>query len=293
MITLGVFDGLHRGHHALLRRLQKRSSKHGARVLVTYNPHPDLVLGKREDPRGEIFTYDEKLSLLQAYDLDAAIFLPFTRELASMSASEYLREILVNKLNARHIIIGYDQTFGKKRKGDYSFLKRMSEVYGYSVERISEIRFRGQTISSSLIRQQIRQGDVAHAGTLLGHPFFITGTVVRGNRRGRVINFPTANLDPPDTKILPAEGVYGGFVRIGNRRYHCMVNIGKNPTFQQGYLTVEGHIIDFSGDIYGESLRIYLLKRIRNEIKFQGLNELQKQLELDRLETLKIHLPAE
>ncbi len=290
VLTLGVFDGLHRGHSALLAALQKRSRNRLERILVTYNPHPDLVLGKRQDRRSELFTYDEKLALLQRYDLDTVVFLPFTEDLAKMKAETYLRDVLVGKLGASHIIIGYDQTFGRNREGDYRFLLDRSSDYDYQVEQIKEVKHRGEIISSSAIRDLVRSGDISKANVLLGHDYFMTGIVVRGHRRGRDMGFPTANVDVSPTKVLPAEGVYAGYATRGREEYRCMINVGRNPTFEQGYLSIEAHLLNFDGDLYRERLRVFFRKRIRDEMKFSGPEDLKARLEKDRRETEKVRL---
>ena len=294
-VTLGVFDGMHIGHRALMKRLEKRSRPGLARVLLTYSPHPDIVLGKSDGKsRQEIFTYEEKLGLLQDFDLDAVIFLPFSRELARMSAEHYLKEVLINKLRAKRIIIGYDQTFGQGRKGDFTFLRSHADTLGYTVDRVTEIRHRGRIVSSSLIRELLAGGDVEGANELLGHDFFLTGTVVRGHRRGRTIGYPTANLDFSETKAIPGEGVYAGVVTSGGDTRRAMINIGKNPTFGQDYVTVEAHLLDFDADLYGEQLRVHFLHRIRDEIKFSGLKELKARLDEDAAETRRlVRLPGE
>ena len=284
VLTLGVFDGMHRGHQQIVSRLQKHSRrKNRPRVLVTYTPHPDLVLGKREKQRGaELFTYEEKLSLLQKFDLDIAVFLPFTMELARMTALRYLREIILGKLQADRIIIGYDQCFGRGHKGDYNFLKLMSRRYDYSVERIKAVKRKGDIISTSRIKVLLKEGRIEQANDLLGYDFFVTGTVVRGFQRGKTLGFPTANLQYPDTKARPAEGVYTALAEWGGRKFRAMVNIGRNPTFQAENLTVEAHLLDFEGDIYGEQIRLFFRERIRDVIAFDGPESLKAQLERDR-----------
>ena len=186
VITLGVFDGMHRGHRALIERVQKRSQPEGrARSLVTYHPHPDLVLGKREAGRHELFLYEEKIALYQRFDLDAVIFLPFTKDLAQMSATRYLEEILLDRLRARHIIIGHDQRFGKGREGDFDFLEQRADRYGFAVEQIHAVKFMGAIVSTSRIRSTIEDGKVLAANRLLGHEYFLSALVVRGDQRGR------------------------------------------------------------------------------------------------------------
>lgn len=280
-MTPGVFDGIHRGHQALIKRLLKK--KAGARVLLTYHPHPDLVLGKRKDPEGyELFTYEEKLSLFQRYALDAVVFLPFTVELARMTALRYLKEILLGKLRAKHIVIGYDQCFGRGRKGDYAFLKLMSRKYDFAVDRVKAVRGFGPVISSSQIRASLAAGEPEKAARLLGHPYFITGIVVRGFQRGRLIGFPTANLEVPRSKVIPREGVYTARVMRDGKTYRAMVNIGKNPTFDGKQRSIEAHILDFEEDLYGQELRVHFHKRIRDEMRFSSVEELRLRLLRDR-----------
>lgn len=280
-VTPGVFDGIHRGHQALIKRLLKK--KAGARVLLTYHPHPDVVLGKRKDPEGyELFTYEEKLSLFQNYPLDAVVFLPFTAELARMTALRYLKEILLGRLRAKHIVIGYDQCFGRGRKGDYKFLKLMSCKYDFAVDRVKAVRGFGPVISSSQIRAALAGGETERAARLLGHPYFVTGIVVRGFQRGRLIGFPTANLAIPRSKVIPREGVYSARVTRSGKTYKAMVNIGRNPTFDGKLLTIEAHILDFDEDLYGEEIRVHFKRRIRDEIRFASVDELRARLVRDR-----------
>ncbi|MCB1168946.1 MAG: bifunctional riboflavin kinase/FAD synthetase [Leptospiraceae bacterium] len=293
-LTLGVFDGMHRGHQKIIQRVQKRSKKaRHARILLTYHPHPDIVLGKRDSLRGaELFTYEEKLALFQRFSLDVVVFMPFTKELASMTALRYLREILLGKLRARNIVIGYDQCFGRGRKGNYEFLKLMSKKYDFEVDRIEAVKSKGEIISTSRIRREIQAGNVAEANRLLGHDYFLTGTVVRGFQRGESIGYPTANLDVAETKLIPGEGVYGAVCEWGGQHYRAMVNIGKNPTFQNEQMTIEANILDFKGDLYGETLRLYFLHRLREELAFASVNELVDQLGRDEKATRKMTVPS-
>lgn len=292
IITLGVFDGMHKGHQALIRKLQKiHHRRNQPRILVTYHPHPDLVLGKKKAVEGtEIFTYKEKLSLLQKFNIDVAVFLSFTPELAAMSAHDYLKNILLDKLHAGHIIIGYDQSFGRGRRGNYDFLKRMSKRYNFRVDRIGAVRWGRKPVSSTTIRNLIRSGEIRAANRLLGHDFFLTGTVVRGFQRGASLGFPTANLEVTETKIIPAEGVYAAIAERGARKFRAMVNIGRNPTFGQEKCTIEAHLLNFNEQIYGEQIRLYFKKYLRAEKKFKNVEELIARLEKDRKKTMKIKL---
>ncbi len=282
VLTLGVFDGFHKGHQGLLNAILHPSyGKEYARVLVTYHPHPDFVLNKRKKPI-EIFHFDEKLALLQKYPLDAVIFLKFSVEFSQIEATDYLKNFLIKKLKAKEIIIGYDQCFGYQRKGNYSFLKKHVQDYDYNVKRIRPVRFLGKKVSSSRIRQSLHEGRIKQANRLLGHEFSMKGLVVVGFQRGKELGFPTINLSLHKTKIIPAQGVYTGYMDWGNKRYKVMINIGKNPTFQNTQTSIEAHILNFSETIYGEQVCIYFVDRIRKEKKFSDPEQLRKQLLEDK-----------
>ena len=282
VLTLGVFDGLHKGHQALLSRIfAPKYDENFARILVTYHPHPDFILGKRKKAI-EIFTFHEKLSLLQAYKLDAVIFLKFTPDLAKVSAKDYLQDFLIKKLKAKHIVIGYDQCFGHERKGNYTFLKKMSQNYGFEVERIRPVNFLGRKVSSSRIRRLIHEGNIAQVNRALGHSFFMSGIVIKGFQRGLGMGFPTLNLEISKTKIRIKNGVYLGYMDWGGKRYKVMINIGFNPTFHNNKISIEAHVLDFSADLYGQNVVIYFLKKIRNEIQFSTKEALIARLFKDK-----------
>lgn len=289
-LTLGVFDGIHLGHQELLKKIQKQKDSY-KRVLVTYYPHPDLVLGKKKEEYGtELYTYEEKLSLLQQYDIDVVVFLEFNSELANTSAEDYLKNILIDKLKAKYIVIGYDQCFGKNRQGNYQFLLEKSKKYDYIVEQIEPVLYENEIVSSSKIRQLIKDGYIEKANKMLGRTYCITGTVVKGFQRGRLIGFPTANLDIPITKVIPKIGVYRGFCEYGGKIYKTMMNIGYNPTFNNQLLSVEANILDFDLNIYGEQIKLYFCDRIRDEIKFASIEELKEQLKKDKVQTEKLNI---
>ncbi|MCB1173877.1 MAG: bifunctional riboflavin kinase/FAD synthetase [Leptospiraceae bacterium] len=288
-LTLGVFDGMHLGHNALIQALNSWSKTESLqRVMVTYHPHPDIVLGKRERWKGaELFTYPEKLALLQAFELDAVIFLPFSREFARMTAMRYLKSILLEKLKGRQIVIGYDQCFGRGRKGNFAFLQMFQKRYHYAVHRIDAVTMEDEIISSSQLRQLVQSGQIDAANQRLGFCFFVSGTVVRGKSRGHQLGFPTANLATPESKCIPGRGVYAAIARFGSQTWRAMVNIGHNPTFGHQQLIIEAHLLGFEGDIYGETLRLYFVKRLRDEQRFDSPNDLVQQLEKDKQETAK------
>jgi riboflavin kinase/FMN adenylyltransferase len=293
VVTLGTFDGFHRGHQALLKRLTQAGKKSNLpRILVTYEPNPARIVNPRKDT-SEIFTPDEKVSLLQKHDPDYAVIIPFDRELANKSASWFLKTILIRHLRAGHIIIGYDHSFGKGRKGNYTYLKKMRHRYNYQVERIKAVTLFNETASSSRIRSFVREGMLPQANKMLGFTWFLQSTVIRGRQAGRQIGFPTANLFLPEGKILPPVGVYLGAVHFGNTLYRAMINIGYNPTFElQNGLHLEVHILDFDQDIYGQQVKVYFAKFLRKERQFPGVEALKEQLELDREKAGRIKLSS-
>ena len=297
-LTLGVFDGLHRGHQALLKEVQKyslKNKKRRARVLLSYYPHPDFVLGKRAPESGtELCTHEEKFSLLKKFDLDALCFLRFTPQLARMTAIRYLKEILLDKLRAAHIIIGYDQHFGRGRKGNYTFLKKMAPRYDFQVKQIQARRHRCEIISSSNIRKRIAAGQIERANGLLGYPFFMQAKVKRGEQRGRKLGFPTANLQVPSAKAVPAEGVYAGFANWKGKSFRAMISIGKKPSFKALGLEergneIEVHLLDFDEKerLYGQEITLFFRKRLRGQIRFNSAQELIEQLKRDKKTTQK------
>ena len=207
-----------------------------------------------------------------------------------MTAIRYLKDILKARLHAKKIVIGYDQCFGRGRKGNYRFLQMFQERYGYEVERISAVQDGGEIISTSRIRSLLHTGQIDRVNGLLGHPYFVTGTVIRGRARGRKIGFPTINLAIAKSKALPAVGVYAGVALWGGQKFTAMINIGKNPTFARQQLVVEAHLLGFEGSLYGEVFRLYVLERLRDERRFDGVDELQEQLARDREQTVSLDL---
>ena len=298
MLTFGVFDGLHRGHQALLKEVQKQSRKNKkkpARVLLSYYPHPDFVLGKRSpETSTELYSYEEKLSLLKKLDLDALCFLRFTPELARMTALHYLREILLKKLRATCIIIGYDQHFGQGRKGNYAFLKKMASSYHFQVKQVQALKYRREILSSTNIRKHIARGEIARANALLGYPFFMQAVVKRGEQRGRSLGFPTANLQVSPGKAIPLEGVYAGFADWKGKRLRAMISVGKKPSFTAlnkiEKSEIEAHLLDFDEkkNLYGQHITLFFQKFLRKQIKFNSAQELIMQLEKDKKLSKKI-----
>ncbi len=286
-LTLGVFDGLHRGHQAIIKRLQKKRHRkdNAPRVLLTYHPHPDFVLGKRKASSGsELFCYEEKVSLFRQLDIDAICFLKFSPDIARITAIRYLKDFILEKLRAKYIVIGYDQSFGRGRKGNYTFLKKMTHRYNFQVEQVHAIKQNQEIISSSQIRKYILDGHIEKANKMLGYDFFITTVVLHGQERGRQLGFRTANLQIPPTKIIPKNGVYVGLAQYKEKTYRAMINVGSNPTFdpQEKEINLEAHLLGFDGNLYDQSLQLSFSHRLREQIKFSSAQELSKQLQKDR-----------
>lgn len=289
VITLGDFDGFHAGHRKLIETTLSYAAENDlSPILVTYDPSPKSVLRKRRFDE-QIYTKEEKISLLQEYGFDAVVFIPFDDTFVRMSARRFLHEILLHHLQAKHIIIGYDHHFGYNRRGNYTYLSGAAQRYDFSVEQIKPFILKHETVSSSLIRQLLRAGEVCKANEFLASPFFLIGTVIHGQQRGKKLGIPTANLHVMPEKILPREGVYMGRIAIGSRIKNAVVNVGFNPTFSNIDLSVEAHILDFDEDIYGQTVKLEILRRIRDERKFESVDELIAQIHSDIEVALKLN----
>ncbi|RME89694.1 MAG: bifunctional riboflavin kinase/FAD synthetase [Candidatus Hydrogenedentota bacterium] len=281
VLTLGDFDGLHRGHRKLIERNIRTAKKQGyAPVLVTYEPSPKKVLGKLRSYQ-RIYTKEEKIIILQQFDLRAAVFIPFTEELAKTPAHRFLKEILLEKLLARHIILGYDHHFGRNRHGHYHYLKKAAHKYGFSVEQMKPVLYKRKVISSTRIRECLSEGKLADANAMLGDPFLIRGPVIRGKGRGKQIGIPTINISLAEDKMVPKAGVYFGIAKYGGEYYRALMNVGFNPTFANVNLSVEAHLLNFNKEIYGETVRLYFLRRLRDEKKFPSVEKLVNQIHKD------------
>lgn len=288
MVTLGNFDGIHLGHQALLERTKEISLEKGVpSCVVTYYPNPALVLGKDKDSGG-ITTQSDKETLIESYGIDWLIVVPFTLEFAQIEAEDFLKNVLIDGLGAKHILIGFNHCFGKGRRGDYELLKRYSSELGYELEKLDPVFLGNTKLSSSHVRSLLRSGKVEEVEECLGREFSVSGSVVEGHKRGRAIGFPTANVRPLPELILPGIGVYAGRTEIDGKTYPSMINIGNNPTFGDNVVSLESHIFDFSGDIYGKTVRILFTSKIREEIKFSGVDALVSQLKADEEVSRKI-----
>lgn len=286
MLTQGTFDGVHLGHQKILDTVvQKAKSIGGKSVLLTFYPHPRLVLYPEDNELKLITTIEEKAAFLDKFGIDIMVVLPFTRELSRMTAHQFIETVLVEKLKIKTIIIGYDHRFGKNREGSIEEIEAYSRRYDYSVQQIPEQDIDDCIVSSSKIRKALLEGDLEEANSFLGRTFSITGKVIDGQKNGKKLGFPTANIEiSEDFKLIPKQGVYAVEILLNNRQYTGMLNIGTRPTFKLGQMTIEVHIFDFSDEIYGQEIEILFVKRWRDERKFEELNALKTQLEADKRE---------
>ncbi len=295
VVTVGTFDGVHRGHQAVIRYLTERAQvRKGKSVVVSFDPHPRVVVRGEQVPL--LTTIDERAALLDAFGLDRFVVLPFTEALSNLSAEAYVEEVLVGRIGLQEIVVGYDHKFGSDRQGDSDLLKRMGGRHGFAVDVISAQKVPGYgVISSSSIRQVLHEtGDVTRAREMLGRPYRLTGTVIEGEKRGRKLGFPTANIQPEDPhKLIPRVGVYAVQVQIEDeeRRYGGMMNVGRRPTFEDAGLHQEVHLLDFpasggeppvDANLYGKQLRVEFVRRLRDERRFASPEALVRQLSEDR-----------
>jgi len=288
-LTIGVFDGVHRGHQEILSNLTADAHQHGASaVVLTFWPHPAIVLGKRYDLK-TLTTPEERAELLGAQGVDAVITHPFTPDFAKLSAQDFMR-LVARHLGLRSLWIGYDFALGHNREGDLERLTELGDEFGYGVQAIGPVKNGGDVLSSSLIRQRIREGNVSRAAVNLGRNYTLTGPVVHGDGRGRKINIPTANIDYPKDKVIPANGVYATWAWVGGERFPAATNIGINPTFTPDKQTanVEAHILDFDRDLYDQEVKLEFVERLRDELKFDGVEALLKKIDEDIAQTRDI-----
>ena len=287
VITIGTFDGVHIGHRKIINQLTTISSTDNlVSILLSFFPHPKMVLQSNNEIK-LINTINEKQDLLNALNLDFLIIKEFTKEFSRLSALEFVRDILVNKLNAKHIIIGYDHHFGRNRTANIQQLREFGELYDFTVTEILAQDIDNIAISSTKIRKALNNGDIKLANNYLGYNYFFNGTVIHGNNIGQTISFPTANIKIDESyKLVPKNGVYIVKSFIDNKCIFGMMNIGTNPTFNRKNQSIEIHFLDFNKNIYNQSLSVEMISRIRSEKKFSSVENLKKQLELDKVTTL-------
>lgn len=293
VVTTGTFDGVHIGHRTILNRVNELAKKiKGESVLLTFHPHPRTVLQKDADMK-LLNTIEEKTKLLEKSGINHLIIHPFTMEFSRTSSLAYVRDILVNQIGTKKLVIGYDHHFGRNRRGGFEHLKEYGPLYGFEVEEIPAQEIDNVNISSTKIRKALIEGDVKTANTYLGHAFQLTGEVVHGNKIGRELGYPTANVVIKDPhKLIPAEGVYAVNINIQEKTYNGMLSIGRRPTIYpiNGKQTIEVNIFDFNEDIYGETIELLLIDRIRDEKKFDNKEKLIEEMQKDKVRCERILL---
>jgi len=287
VLTIGTFDGVHIGHQKIIKRLLKvAKTKHLEAALLTFFPHPRMVVQKDANIK-LINTIDEKSAILKNLGLNHLIIREFNQEFSRLTAEEFVKTILVDELSAKHVIIGYDHHFGRNRAANISHLKTFGEVYDFEVDEISAQDINEVAVSSTKIRNALLEGDIRTASAFLGYNFMLTGKVVKGKSIGRTINFPTANIEIAETyKLIPKKGVYVVKTEYKNDIFWGMMNIGNNPTIEGKEDTIEVHLFNFNATIYDETLCIELLTRLREEVKFESIDALKAQLKKDKIDAL-------
>lgn len=285
VITIGSFDGVHKGHVQVIEALKRVALRlKGETVIISFEPHPREVLYPMEKRLGILTTLEEKTAILENDGIGHLIVLPFTRSLAELEYADFVRNILIDKIGLKGLVVGYDHRFGKNREGTFEKLKDLAEKYRFYLEQEEVYEENQINISSTKIRNALQVGDIDRVNEFLGYPYTLTGKVVAGDKIGRSMGFPTANIQlKDDRKLLPASGVYAVKVKVGDARYRGMLNIGIRPTVSSsGKMRIEVNIFDFDQEIYGEEIQIALMSRIRGERKFDNIEELRHQLTLDR-----------
>ncbi|MFN8387439.1 MAG: bifunctional riboflavin kinase/FAD synthetase [Anaerolineales bacterium] len=280
-LTIGVFDGVHRGHQEIIKKLTTGAhEKNLPAVVLTFDPHPAKVFGRNDI---KLLTLpDERAEILGALGVDVVVTHPFNKEVANITAFDFMQR-LKSHLGLEHLVLGYDSALGKDREGNIPRLTEIGSELGYTVETVSALKGEGGVISSTAIRKLITVGKVEEAAKLMGCPYRLQGTVIRGDQRGRTIGFPTANLDYVVDKLIPASGIYACWAFVNQQRFQAAVNIGTNPTFtpDKKTMSVEAYLLDFDRDIYDENLQLEFASRLRDELKFDSVDALVTQITKD------------
>lgn len=293
--TIGAFDGVHRGHLSVLEQLKETAAREkGQSVVLTFWPHPRFVLGKDPDKLKLLLTLDEKVELLERTGIDLLYIHQFSPGLASLPAEAFVQNVLVEKLGAKHLIVGYDHHFGAGRKGGFGLMRTLSGEFGFKLSRTQEFQMPEGRISSTEIRKHLEGGQAHLASRLLGYHYFISGKVSHGRKVGRELGFPTANIEVEEAyKLLPGDGVYAVFAETGGQRFKAMLNIGPKPSFGDQQRSIEAHIFDFDENLYDKQCRIFFVKKLRDTQKFANVDALKAQLAKDRQASMDVLVAPE
>ena len=288
--TIGYFDGIHIGHKKILRELVSQAEKNnGQSILVTFWPHPRTVLHKNTSV-DLLLSEEDKHLFLEEVGVDVIYLIEFTKAFSKVTADTFINDFLINKLHVDKLIIGYNHNFGFNREGNYSYLKKNRDKYDFDIQEVKKEEIdKTLEVSSSTIREKVKTGEFSHANKMLGYKFYLDGIVEEGDGIGKTIDFPTANITSSESsKILPGDGVYAANVNVDTEKLSGMVNIGFRPTVKGKDRRIELHIFNFNRNIYGKTLRIIFNSKIRDEIMFKNIKELKKQLEKDKIESIKL-----
>ncbi len=292
VVTIGTFDGVHLGHQKIILRLKDIAKKHnGETVIFTFYPHPRLITSTVETNLRLLTTLEEKKVRFEKLGVDHLIVYPFNKAFSELPYTEFVKQILIDKINTRCLVVGYDHKFGKNREGNFEYLQNCAEKYNFEVEKLNALSVNDENISSTKIREALQSGQIKKANHYFGYEFSLHGTVTYGKQVGRKIGFPTANIETSDKyKIIPGYGVYAVKVIVNNKKYNGMLNIGSRPTFNKNAdnRSIEVNIFDFSDDIYKKEITLVFIDKIREEQKFSGVEMLTEQLKKDKVEALKM-----
>lgn len=290
VVTIGTFDGVHIGHQTILQKVVSDArNNQGKSILITFWPHPRFILNKDSEQLKLLTTFEEKVDLVKELGIDYNIKIPFTPAFSDLSADDFVKEILVNKVGTKKLYIGYDHHFGNNREGNIDFLKKVAPKYHFEVMEIARQDIDDIGVSSTKIRKALLDGNIQLANSLLGRNFSLTGKVIHGNKKGRELGYPTANLEIPESyKLLPGDGSYAVMAHYKQQKFKAMLNIGFKPTVDGSKRTIETHLFNFDQQIYDEFLTIEFIQSLRKEMKFENIEQLRKQLELDEVNALNI-----
>jgi riboflavin kinase / FMN adenylyltransferase len=290
VVTTGTFDGVHLGHQKIISRLKEIARKEdGEVVLLTFHPHPRMVLFPDDNELHLLSSLDEKIHLLEQLGVEHLVIIPFTKEFSRLSSMEFVRNILVNTIGTRKLVIGYNHHFGRNREGSFEHLKEYGPLYGFDVEEIPALDVDDVEVSSTKIRKALEIGEIEVANSYLGYPYLLTGTVVEGRKLGRTLGYPTANIEVKEkNKLIPANGIYAVTSTVNGKELKGMMSIGNNPTVGSGPRTLEVNLFDFEDSIYGVTITVHFHKKIRDEKKFADLEALKKAMAGDKEITLQI-----
>lgn len=290
VLTIGTFDGVHLGHQEIIKRInQEAAAIGGESIIVTFHPHPRLVVNPNDTSLKLLNTLEEKIALLERFGVDNLIVAPFSIEFSKLTAREYVEDFLWKNVRPKKVVIGYDHRFGNNREGGLELFLEMGKELGFEVEEIAKQMVDDLAVSSTKVRNALQAGDVVQANHLLGYEYSLHGTVVEGHQMGRKLGYPTANIHPNNpNKLIPAKGVYAVRVKLEGQLYPAMMNIGDNPTFEGRKASIEANLFDFDRDIYGMELDVIFVQRLRSELKFDNIDALIKQMADDEKVSRKL-----